>query len=96
MNEDYCNISTLEELRHAQCNCRRKLKRVISGLENSGNNLIGSLSPARMFSSAVSNVFAFISDAALVRKGYKIAVSLLEKLFPDERKNADGDARPAE
>lgn len=89
MNDDYYNITTLEELRYAQCNSKKSLEKVRNNIQDYGNRLADSLSPSAMFSSAVGSVMTFISDATLVRKGYNLALSVLDKLFPDEKKRME-------
>lgn len=84
MNKDFYSISTLDELRKARRNTELRLMNTKSGLKYNWSGFMNSMSPSQLFGSTVDGVVSVISEVSFLRRGYNMAMSLVDKIFADE------------
>ena len=94
MSKEYYNIKTIHELRHARKQSQRELTKTKNVFSNHKDALMDSMSPPKIITSALGSVMSVVSDVTLIQKGYTLAMSFLDRIFPDkESDNKKGEIR---
>lgn len=95
MSEEYYNIRTIHELRRARKLSQQQLKKTKSVFSCHKEALMSSMSPPKIFTSALGGVISVVSDVALLRKGYALAMSFIDKILSDKETKNDNEGKNA-